>query len=125
MYKIVTGRSVVKLPSYIEWYTGSGLRSSHFDNYSLVSRITPRIILNPNYDYNDDNSNEPAHCFSKFSNNFFYRSVIAWNKLPLKIRKAENYNVFKNGLENFLWLKFYDESLEDESLEEENFEEVT
>ena len=90
----------------------------------MVSRITPRIILNPNYDYNDDNSNEPVHCFSKFSNNFFYRSVIAWNKLPLKIRKAENYKVFINGLEKVLWSKFYDESLEDENLGEENFEEV-
>jgi hypothetical protein len=54
----------------------------------------------------------------------FYRSVMAWNKLPLEIRKAENYNVFRNGLEKFLWSKFYDDSLEDENLGEENFEEV-
>ena len=125
MYKILTGRSVVKLPSYIKWYTGSGLRSSHLDNYSLVSDITPRIILNPNYDYNDDNSNQPAHCFSKFTNNFFYRTLIAWNKLPLETRKAENYQDYKKGLEKYLWSKFYHESLEDDNLEEEIYEEGT
>ena len=41
LYKIIHGMSPIKFPSYLHFYTGSSLRSSHLDVYSLVSDIIP------------------------------------------------------------------------------------
>ena len=43
LYDIINNLSIIKLPAYISWFSGSRLRSSHMDNYCLVSNIQPRI----------------------------------------------------------------------------------
>lgn len=38
-----------------------------------------------------------------FSNSFFYRSIIEWNKLPLDIREICSHDIFKDNLKSHLW----------------------
>ena len=123
-YNIVTGRSVVKLPAYISWYSGSRLRSSHMDGYSLVSAIQPRVYrvyrhnnsgsTRDTNNYDNDGLDQTASSFSKFTNNYFYRAVNSWNRLPLEIRTAENCQIFKNMLEKHLWKHFYEVSKDED-----------
>ena len=109
-YKIVTGRSVIKLPPYITCYSGTRLRSSHMDEYSLISNVHPRITINysNSNDTSDDSDglDQSTHSFLKFSNSYFYMTLISWNNLPLDIRKAENCKKIGDKLEKYLWTKF-------------------
>ena len=83
--------------------------------YSLVSSIHPRMTITYLCNSIDmDSENQPINVFQKFNNNYFYRAINLWNKLPLDIRKAENCTIFKSKLMKFLWFKFEEDIREEE-----------
>ena len=85
--------SVTKLPNYLHKFTGSRLRSCHFDRLSIVSDITPRIPHN----LNNDNST------LGISKSFFYRAHLAWNRLPIDLRDIGAPSKFKPALLKHMW----------------------
>ena len=87
--------SVTKLPNYLSHFTGTRLRSSHYDRLSIISSIIPRIPQNLN-------TESSALGISK---SFFYRAHLAWNKLPLDIREIGAPSKFKTSLLGYLWSK--------------------
>ena len=92
LHSIVYGVSPCKLPSYLSFFSGNTLRSSHLDNLCLVSSITPNSINNM-----DTESN------SGFCNSYFYRSHLLWNRLPLSIRQISLRNKFRKDLNKYIW----------------------
>ena len=84
-HSIVYDYSCVKLPYYLSKYVGTRLRSSHLDSMCYVSSVLPRSENN---------------CFS---NSFFYRSHLAWNRLPLDLRDTVNQAQFRIKLAEYLW----------------------
>ena len=87
LYKIIHGMSPIKFPSYLHFYTGSSLRSSHLNVYSLVSDIIPNTTASQSKTTN------------AFANAFFYRSHVLWNSIPLNIRAINFPRRFKSNLE--------------------------
>ena len=92
LHSIVHGLSYCKLPSYLSFFSGSNLRSSHLDYLCLVSSITPNSINN-------------MHTEAKggFFNAYFYRSHLLWNRLPLSIRQISSTKEFRKNLKKFIW----------------------
>ena len=90
-YKIVNSLVSIVLPDYItvvrpehtRYTRNTALVIDELDNYTYSCSITPSI----------DN----------FKHNFFYRSMMLWNKLPLIIRKTNTISAFKLELTKFLW----------------------
>ena len=84
-YKIVNSLVSIVLPDYItvvrpehtRYTRNTALVIDELDNYTYSCSITPSC----------DN----------FKHNFFYRSMILWNKLPLIIRKTNTISAFKTG----------------------------
>ena len=98
LHSIVYGFSCVSLPSYIRFYSGnSRLRSSHLDHLSVISDVSP---LRRGY-----------------SNSYFYRSHLSWNRLPLSIRETVRPGAFKMELLKYIWsnLVFETGSMRDDS----------
>ncbi len=89
----------IKLPDYLSFYNNNTrkLRSTHLDRLSLISSVRPEISAI----YNND-SVEGAD-FQTFKNCFFYRSHLAWNKLPFDIRELEAPSLFRLRLRKHLW----------------------
>ena len=48
LHSIIYGLSFCKLPSYLSFFSGNNLRSSHLDYLCLVSSITPNTMNNMN-----------------------------------------------------------------------------
>ena len=98
-HKVVNNIIPIKLPSYLNFFTGQGrrLRSCHLDHLSFVSDIQPKI--HAKYSKNSVNGTE---C-KIFENSFFYRSHLAWNKLPLKLREIIEPGNFRHKLREHLW----------------------
>ena len=86
-HSVVYNLSCVKLPQYLQPFSGSRLRTSHLDHKCYVSNVFPR---NPQSNRN-------------FTNSYFYRAHLAWNRLPLQIRDIEIQSEFKTALINYLW----------------------
>ena len=91
LHKIVHGISTIKFSSYLHFYTGSGLRSSHLDVHSLVSDIIPNTTASQDRTTN------------AFTNAYFYRSHVLWNSLPLNIRTINFPRRFKSELRVYFW----------------------
>ena len=74
-----------------KFYEGSRLRFSHFDHLSLLSDITPAGQTNP-----------ISH--RSFSNSYFYRTHLLWNRLPLSLREIFRPSEFrtKSSLSSFI-----------------------
>ena len=85
--------SVVKIPNYLQRFSGSRLRSSHFDRLSIVCNILPRTPQNLNTE----------HTCMGISKSFFYRAHLAWNRLPLDLRDIGAPSKFKKELLSFIW----------------------
>ena len=84
LHSIVYGFSCVNLPNYLSFFSGnSRLRSSHLDHLSLVSAVIP---LRRGY-----------------SNSYFYRSHLSWNRLPLSLREIVRPGAFKLELLKYIW----------------------
>ncbi|MCP4457910.1 MAG: reverse transcriptase family protein [Cytophagales bacterium] len=91
LHSIIYNFSCIRLPDYLKFFSGSTrLRSTHQDSLSLVSSITPRGS------YESSSSRG-------FSNNYFYRSHLIWNKLPFSLRETIRPGKFKNDLINYIW----------------------
>ena len=90
--------SCVKLPEYLEPFTGSRLRSSHLDRLCLVSKIVPKNFLSVN---SSQVSSEPSN--RGFAGTFFYRAHLAWNKLPFELREINSPANFRVKLIQHLW----------------------
>ena len=91
-HKILHGIIQVNFPSYLHFYTNeSRLRFCHLDMLSLVCDIIPRTTASHNTTTN------------AFANSFFYRTHLAWNRLPLQIRSIESQLSFKLALTKHLW----------------------
>ena len=91
LHQIIHGFSCISLPEYLKLYTGSSrLRSSHLDDLCLISDVTPRGT-------NASNSR------NAFSNSFFYRAHLLWNRLPKCLREVIGPGAFKTKLKQYLW----------------------
>ena len=86
--------NICPLPPYLQRFTGSRLRRSHFDNLSIVSEI------HPNTPQNVTSAN--TRCLG-ISKSFFYRAHLIWNRLPYDLRSIEAPSLFRIGLLKFLW----------------------
>ena len=91
LHKIIHSISPIKLPFYLHFYTGTSLRSSHLDAYSLVSDIIPNTTASQ------------SRTTNAFANAYFYRSHVLWNSLPLKIRTIKFPRRFKSELKAYFW----------------------
>ena len=94
-HAVVNGFSCVSLPEYLQPFTNSRLRSSHLDSKCFVSSILPRNLMS--------NSNFASNSRRHFSNSYFYRAHLLWNKLPLMIREVVSTKVFEVELIKYLW----------------------
>jgi hypothetical protein len=95
--------SPITLPSYLKFYEDTRLRFSHYDHLSLLSDITPAGQTNPS-------SNRG------FSNSYFYRTHLLWNRLPLSLREIIRPSEFRTKLIEFIWNEFViDNALADSS----------
>ena len=77
----------------------SRLRSSHLDELSIVSDVSPRITLN----YNKSKTDTISSSLSQFSNSYFYRTMNSWNLLPLESRKIPFPSHFETELIKHMW----------------------
>ena len=94
-HSIVYGYTCVKIPEYLRPFSGSRLRSSHLDYKCFVSSILPKNLFSSNNFEVDHKKN--------FSNSYFYRAHLAWNRLPLTIREIISPGPFKTQLLKYLW----------------------
>ena len=96
-HSVVYGFSCVTLPDYIKPFTGSNLRSSHLDSRSYVSSVIPRNL--------NTLSTLSSNLSSKrgFSNSYFYRTHLAWNRLPLALRETVSPDMFRVKLLEHIW----------------------
>ena len=93
-HRIIHNDICIKLPPYIKLSTApnnnSGMNTrlfdkltESFDNLKLVSTAKPNIIA--------------------FEKNFFFRTHLKWNSLPLPIRILEGYEQFRMALKKHMW----------------------
>ena len=94
-HAVVHGFSCVSLPEYLQPFTSSRLRSSHLDSKCFVSTVLPRNLLSSQNYESISNRN--------FSNSFFYRVHLLWNRLPLIIREIHSTKLFATELSKHLW----------------------
>ncbi len=91
LHSIVYNLSCVKLPEYLEFFSGTTrLRSSHLDHLSLMSTVQPR-------------GNANSNSRQGLKNAFFYRAHLMWNRLPLSLREIIRPSIFKKKLLKFIW----------------------
>ena len=104
LHKVIYCLIPVSLPGYLSFYQGmSRLRSSHLDNYSLVSSVMPR------FNTQNNSNSQPANSRNPFSKSFFYRTHLMWNNLPLDTRKISCPQSFKSEITKHLWSCLLDE----------------
>ena len=95
---IIYNRVPINLPEYLHFYSGcTRLRSSHLDNFSIVSDVHPRVTCN--YSGTDIVSTS----LTQFSNSYFYRTMTNWNCLPYDTRKVAAGKEFESGVAEWLW----------------------
>ena len=87
--------SVTKLPGYLQIFSASRLRRSHYDRLSIVSSIIPKVPQN----LITENST------LGISKSFFYRAHLSWNLLPFELRDIGAPSKFKIALLKYLWSK--------------------
>ena len=88
----------IQLPWYLKPYERSRLRSCHMDNLCLVSSVAPKFSATKCYNLTD-RINAPRN----FENSFFYRTHLAWNRLPFELRQTQCRSAFKDEIIKYLW----------------------
>ena len=99
-HKMVYNLIPTGLPNYMKFYNESSsrrLRSTHFDNLSIVSDIKPTITAK--YSKTDVEGTE----YKVFENSFFYRTHLQWNKLPFCTREISDSYAFRSKVLEYLW----------------------
>ena len=94
-HSVVNGFSCISLPEYLQPFTNSRLRSSHLDSKCFVSSVMPRNLLSTH--------NYESTSKRNFSNSFFYRVHLLWNRLPLSLREIYSTKSFETVLLKYLW----------------------
>ena len=91
LYKIMNGLVPIALPDYITFAgaTQSRLTSRTAAVIGGCDTTTLYYCIRPNCD--------------TFRDRFFYRTLIAWNNLPVDIRQVEGVSSFKGKLIDHLW----------------------
>ena len=89
--KIVNRLCPISLPSYLNFFSGSCLRASHYDRLSIICNILPR-----------SNSYSLSSC-NPFTNSFFYRTHSIWNLVPFNIREISCPINFKHKIIEYVW----------------------
>ena len=85
------------MPHYLHFFEGhSRLRFTHLDRLSLVSEIIPASRV---YDSNSRRG---------FSNSYFYRTHVVWNRLPYSLRAINKPSEFKTKLLEHIWKNMVD-----------------
>ena len=103
LHSIIYNFSCIRLPDYIKFFSGSTrLRSSHLDSLSLVSSITPC-------------GSSESSTRRGFSNSYFYRAHLNWNKLPFSLRETIGPGKYKRDLITYIWKELV--STEDTSIQ--------
>ena len=98
LHKIINNMIPIRLPHYLHFFNGNyRLRSCHLDHRSLISDIKPKVYAK--YTKNDTSGRE---C-KIFENSYFYRSHLAWNRLPINLRDTIGHHDFKSKLRKHLW----------------------
>ena len=92
-HSIFYGYSKLKFPYYLSRFQGSNLRKCHLDNLCIKSSIHPKVPQNL----------ESEIICSGLGKSFFYRTHLAWNRLPFEIRNIESELAFKSALIKYLW----------------------
>ena len=109
-HSMIIGTFPSSLPYYLHFHKSNNrLRSSHLDDFSIVSDISPRITVN----YNKSATDAVSSSFTQFSSNFYFRTMNAWNSLPLETRTITSPSLFEQSVVNYLW-----EQLDFKSVEE-------
>ena len=94
LHNVINELVPLSLPSFLSFYSGhSRLRFCKLDTRSLVSSIVPSTKASQ------------ATSSNALAKNFFYRSHILWNDLPLDIRETSSPSSFKNKVKKHLWTK--------------------
>ena len=88
---VVQGFSCIKLPAYLQYFSGNRLRSSRLDNKCFVSTILPL------------GQGNVSTTRRGFSNSYFFRTHLMWNRLPFDTREIIRPSVFKEKLLKFIW----------------------
>jgi len=95
-YKITRGLVPVELPPYLTPYIDNRrLRSCHLDYLCYSCSIAPH-------------SSSGA-----FTQSFFYRTHLMWNRIPLSIREIDRLDVFKVKLRAYMWTQIVSDIAED------------
>ena len=98
-HDIINQRVPIELPHYYSFFTSDSysLRSSHFDNLSIISHISPRVTRNYT------SSEVVSSSLIQFSNSYFYRTMNAWNALPHDTRSQKYPKQFESAALKWLW----------------------
>ena len=108
---IFYGHSPVKLPQYLSLFDGTTrLRSTHLDRLCLVSSVSPKFSASRS---NTDTEHAPRN----FEHSYFYRTHLAWNRLPFQLREIECHTAFKEKLVKHLWNELHQQYFPDDSVE--------
>ena len=112
-HNMITGTFPSSLPNYLHFHKSNNrLRSSHLDDFSIVSDISPRITVN----YSKSATNTVSSSFTQFSNSFYFRTMNAWNSLPLEIRKITSSSLFEQSVVKYLWEQLESMPVEEDSI---------
>lgn len=99
-HSMIIGTFPSSLPKYLHFHKSNNrLRSSHLDDFSIVSDISPRITVN----YNKPATDTVSSSLTQFSSSFYFRTMNAWNSLPLEIRKITSPALFEQSVAKNLW----------------------
>ena len=99
-HSMITGTFPSSLPNYLHFHKiNNRLRSSHLDEFSIVSDLSPRITVN----YNKSETGVVSSSLNQFSKSFYFRTMNAWNSLPLETRKITSSSLFEHSVVKHLW----------------------
>ena len=99
-HSMIIGTFPSPLPNYLHFRKSNNrLRSSHLDDFSIVSDIKPRVTVN----YNKSATDTVSSSLTQFSNSFYFRTMNAWNSLPLETRKLTSPSLFEQSVVAYLW----------------------
>ena len=92
------------MPPYLHFFEGrSRLRFTHLDRLSITSDIIPACR------FSDNNTKRG------FSNSYFYRTHMLWNRLPYTLRAVTNPGELKSKLVDYIWKNMVDFGCESDS----------
>ncbi|KAL5257075.1 hypothetical protein ACHWQZ_G012112 [Mnemiopsis leidyi] len=99
-HSMIIGTFPSPLPNYLHLHQRNNrLRSSHLDDLSIVSDIKPCVTVN----YNKSATDTVSSSLAQFSNSYYFRTMNAWNSLPLETRKITSPSLFEQSVVKYLW----------------------